>query len=313
MLMRTTYPNDYPLELRMAILRTVGAAPDYIKPDGFTRFSTNGRPGNTDGWVNAAGNDVFYFGCWRQNLQGRWPEPHAVLGTAYITPRPSRNIAVATEEELQERARINARTWDRATVIEAQSSVGTYLQNRGLVLTDYPPALRMSTLPYYDGDIGRGRFPVMLGAVTDKDGKLLAVHRTFVTDDGHKAPVENPKKLTSTSATIAGASIKLRPPEIIEDKLTLGVAEGIETALACSLAFQVPTWSCVSANGIKTFLWPPDLERLVIFADHDLSGVGQAAANDLAARAAAAGLEVRILVPTIAGADWLDVHQGEAE
>jgi putative DNA primase/helicase len=69
----------------------------------------------------------------------------------------------------------------------------------------------------------------------------------------------------------------------------------------------------VSANGIKTFIWPPNLERLVIFADHDLSGVGQAAANALAARAGAAGLEVRILVPTTAGADWLDVYQGEAE
>jgi hypothetical protein len=171
----------------------------------------------------------------------------------------------------------------------------------------------MSVLPYYDGDVERGRFPVMLGAVTDKDGKLLALHRTFITDDGYKAPVENPKKLTSTSGTIAGASIKLRLPEIIEGKLTLGVAEGIETALACWRGFQVPTWSCVSANGIKTFIWPPNLERLVIFADHDLSGVGQAAANALAARAGAAGLEVRILVPTTAGADWLDVYQGEAE
>jgi hypothetical protein len=311
--MRAPYRQDYPPMLHMAILRTVGAAPDHIKPEGITRFSTNGQPSNTDGWVSAAGNGVYHFGCWRQGVQGRWPEQDAVLGTPYITPRTSRSNDVAVEEELQERARINARTWDRATFIETQSPVGAYLKNRGLDLIDYPSSLRMSVLPYYDGDVERGRFPVMLGAVTDKGHKLLALHRTFLTDDGHKAPVENPKKLTSTSATIAGASIKLRPPEIIEGKLSLGVAEGIETALACSLGFQVPTWSCMSANGIKTFIWPPNLERLVIFADHDLSGVGQEAANALAARAAAAGLEVRILVPTTAGEDWLDVYQGEAE
>lgn len=311
--MRAPYPQDYTPMLRMAILRTVGAAPDYIKPEGITRFPTNGQPSNTDGWVSVAGNGVYHFGCWRQNVQGCWPEPHTVLGTQYITPRISRSNDVAVEEELQERARINACTWNRATVIEAQSSVGTYLQHRGLDLTDYPSSLRMSVLHYYENGVERGCFPVMLGAVTDKDSKLLALHRTFVTDDGHKAPVENPKKLTSTSGTIAGASIKLRPPEVIEGKLTLGVAEGIETALACWLGFQVPTWSCVSANGIKTFNWPPGLERLVIFADHDPSGVGQAAANALAARGAAAGLEVRILVPTTAGADWLDIYKGETE
>ena len=311
--MRPSRHNDYPSELRMAILRTVGAAPAYLKPDGFTRFSTNGLPANTDGWVNAVDNGVYHFGCWRQGVQGRWPEPHAVLGTPYITPRPSRNIGVAAEDELQERARINARIWDRAAFIEAQSPVASYLKSRGLNLAEYPSSLRMSTLPYYEDGVERGRFPAMLGAVTDKYGKLRALHRTFVTSDGHKAPVENPKKLTRASATITGASIKLRPPEIIEGKLTLGVAEGIETALACWLGFQVPTWSCLSANGIKTFNWPPDLERLVIFADHDRSGVGQDAANELAARAAAAGLEVRILVPTNAGADWLDVYLGEAE
>jgi hypothetical protein len=311
--MRAPYPQDYPPMLRMAILRTVGAAPDYIKPEGFTRFSTNGQPSNTDGWVSAASNGIFHFGCWRQDLQGRWPEPHAVLGTPYITPQTSRRIGIAVEEELQERTRINARIWDRAASLMPYSPVAHYLKSRGLDLADYPVSLRMATLPYYEGGVERGRFPVMLGAVTDKDGKLLALHRTFITDDGHKAPVENPKKLTRASATIAGASIKLHPPEIIEGKLTLGVAEGIETALACWLGSQIPTWSCVSANGIKTFNWPPDLERLVIFADHDLSGVGQAAANALAARAAAAGLEVRVLVPTTAGADWLNVYQGESE
>jgi phage/plasmid primase-like uncharacterized protein len=69
----------------------------------------------------------------------------------------------------------------------------------------------------------------------------------------------------------------------------------------------------MSANGMKSFIWPTGLESLVIFADNDKSGVGQAAARDLSARAVAAGLEVRVLVPQTAGTDWLDVYLGEAE
>jgi putative DNA primase/helicase len=98
---------------------------------------------------------------------------------------------------------------------------------------------------------------------------------------------------------------------VIDNKLTLGVAEGIETALASRLGSGIPTWSCMSANGMKSFIWSTGLESLVIFADHDKHGVGQTAAWELAARAAAAGLEVRVLVPETVGADWLDIYVGE--
>lgn len=307
------FPLRNVLSLRDAILGTLGGAPEHVNAVGVTRFSTNGKPSNTDGWVTHSDNGVFHFGCWRQGVTGWWTESCSVLRQDKPGALPSSRTTAAIEQERKERARINARAWSSAYTLKDASPAGRYLLNRGLALAGYPPVLRMASTTYYEDGIDCGKYPTMLGAVSDHQGVMLALHRTYLTIEGHKAAVAKPKKLTRTSSAIAGASIKLYPPQIIGGKLTLGAAEGIETALACFLGSGVPTWSCVSAGGLQTFIWPSEVESLIIFADHDVGGVGQAAANTLAARAAAAGLEVRILVPVTAGADWLDVYIGEAE
>ena len=49
------------------------------------------------------------------------------------------------------------------------------------------------------------------------------------------------------------------------------------------------------------------MRRLMIFADNDINGTGQRAADVLAGRARHAGLAVRVLIPTDPGTDWADV------
>ena len=65
---------------------------------------------------------------------------------------------------------------------------------------------------------------------------------------------------------------------------------------------------CMNAGGVRSLGWPQGLQSLIVFADNDASGVGQAAGRDLAGRAAAAGVEVRVLVPEAVGTDWLDTY-----
>ena len=291
------------------IMRTLGFAPKAIKASGTTRFATTSRPSNRDGWACIMQNGIIRFGCWRQGITGWWRDGVGDRQASKKDDQAEKQVLAEEEKRLQRQARINQQLFACAFPLQRQSPVGQYLVHRGLgKLSKSPQALRMAALPYFDDGIEIGHFPVMLGAATSPEGVLVGLHRTYISKAGMKAPVPCPKKVSRTSGLLAGASIKLHEPNIIDGKLTLGVAEGIETALACYLGSGIPTWSCVSAPVIKSFQWPAVLQSLVVFADNDAHGVGQSAARELAGRAVAAGLECRVLVPEIVGNDWLDVY-----
>jgi putative DNA primase/helicase len=201
--------------------------------------------------------------------------------------------------------------------------VHTYLRSRGLALRSIPDVLRLHpALEYWDFDaegrpVKRGTYPAMLAAVQveefpDGPNRLgvlstVALHRTYLTASGTKADVPSVKKLTGTAGDMRGAAIRLAPSAVIEGRRCLGVAEGIETALAAAEGSGVPTWATVSASGMKSFKWPRMPHDLYLFADNDANETGQKAAQELARKAQSNGLAVRTLVPPLPGSDWADV------
>jgi len=126
----------------------------------------------------------------------------------------------------------------------------------------------------------------------------MSIHRTYLQDAG-KAPVPEPKKLMQ-GLPLAGSAIRLTPVSKV-----LGIAEGIETALAASELFGVPCWSCISTSGIEAFEPPEGVKELIVFADNDANFAGQSAAYRAAHRLALKGYEVEVCVPPNVG-DWLD-------
>ncbi|OTA14109.1 DNA primase [Xenorhabdus vietnamensis] len=63
---------------------------------------------------------------------------------------------------------------------------------------------------------------------------------------------------------------------------TLGIAEGVETALSCKQIYGVNTWSAMNAGHMAKFIAPCGVKHLIIFADNDWSATGHAAAMECA-------------------------------
>lgn len=146
---------------------------------------------------------------------------------------------------------------------------------------------------------GQERWPAMLALMTDPlSGEPRGVHRTFLArDGGGKAPGPMPAKMMAGPAGV----VRLAPDG--EVTLGLGLAEGIETALAVVQRFGWrPVWAACSAGGIAAFPVLPGIECLTVFADADEAGTG--AARRCCRRWAAAGMEARLHAPP--AGDWND-------
>lgn len=196
--------------------------------------------------------------------------------------------------------------WSSSKVISNGSPVDLYLQSRKLGMKSYPEVLRWHEgLKYFDQEGNLvGIFPCMLAKIEDPAGRTVAIHRTYLTPEGKKAPVEKPKKQTKRlfDGATKGAAIKLFCPRDI-----LCVAEGIETALACSRLLLCPSWSTISAVGMENLVVPASVEQVVIVADNDENGRGLQAARKLATRLQEEGKTTQVIMPDQVGQDMADI------
>jgi len=94
-----------------------------------------------------------------------------------------------------------------------------------------------------------------------------------------------------------GCAVRLGEPEGV-----LGIAEGVETAVAAFHVHRVPTWAALSAAVLAKFEPPVGVEKLVIFADRDVAGLE--AAWKLRDRLK---IECELEVPKPPAKDWADV------
>jgi putative DNA primase/helicase len=174
--------------------------------------------------------------------------------------------------------------------------------NRRLGIEQVSGGLRLHPGLRYTDEDGRdlGRFPAMLGKIQYPDGTGASIHRTYLTDEGHKAPVPQPKKV------MAGKPLNTGAVRLCEAGSTLGIAEGIETALAASIRFRVPAWAATNAALLEAWIPPAGVERVLIAGDNDASYTGQAAAFRLARRLVQEELAVDIRIPEQVGKDWAD-------
>lgn len=176
-----------------------------------------------------------------------------------------------------------------------------YLESRGLEIA---PGLEWHrSLDYFDGDGKKiGTYPAMLAPVY-RGQSWLTYHATWLLD-GAKAPVDPARKLLS-GPPAAGGACPLYPVGPV-----LGIAEGVETAIAAKMLHGIPVWAALNTSLLAAFEPPPVVKELVIYADNDENYAGHAAAYRLAHRMRLRGIGVEIEMPDRVGTDWNDVLLG---
>jgi hypothetical protein len=173
----------------------------------------------------------------------------------------------------------------------------TYLQHRGITHVYHGGSLRFHPRCYYrpDEHLPTETWPAMIACVTDLDGRITGVHRTWLDPDGFdrirlgKAPIDTPRR---AMGDLLGNAVRFGPAD--DDVLVAG--EGIETML--SLRCIVPTLSmaaALSANHLAGMSLSSGLRRLYIARDADAAG--DAVQALLSQRAESCGIEVIPLSP----------------
>jgi len=160
-----------------------------------------------------------------------------------------------------------------------------YLQHRHCMIPPVYGALHWHpALKHPSGHIG----PALVALVTDvHTDKPLSLHRTWITPTG-KADV-HPPRLQLAGHSLKGGVIKLWPDQDVGH--TLGIAEGIETALSLAHSVQ-PVWSCIDAGHMTAFTVLAGVTQLYIAQDDDPAG--RKAATACATRWAEAGRLVHV-------------------
>lgn len=184
--------------------------------------------------------------------------------------------------------------------VDESDFVGAYLKSRGLAT--FPPTLRAMN-KCWNTEL-HAEIPAMLAVVMSPAGKGLTLHRTYLSHVGEKAAVEEVKKLMPALGKLSGSAIRLFPPD---ESGTIGIAEGIETAIACTEMFNIPTWAAVSSSLMEGFVPPAEVKEVMVFSDNDANFAGQKAAYTLANRLVLRDkIGATVLVPDKRGYDWLD-------
>lgn len=184
------------------------------------------------------------------------------------------------------------RIWREARPLQG-SLAKAYLESRGILAVS-------SSLRFHPrtplGPKGRTRFlPAMIASVSLDEGPI-AVHRTFLSENGiGKAAFTRPKR--ALGALREGA-VRLFAP--MDGKL--GLAEGIESAMSARALTAIPVWATLGNERFGLVSIPESVTELHLFVDHDAGG-DLAAERGLAAYASD-GMTIHVRKPSTRGSDW---------
>lgn len=186
-------------------------------------------------------------------------EVDSIIGNEY---KHEQNQSVNNESPSQSALRSALTRFKQATRLN-DSNVKEYLNSRGIF-----------EMPTRAVKCSNGN---MFAIAADSKGNPCYSHETFL-DGGVKASVEVGKKMLSLQSESFIEHVDSVAIRLFDVSSTLGIAEGIETALSVKQIYKCNTWSTINSNFLDKFKAPSGVNHLMIFADNDKNGTGLAAA-----------------------------------
>lgn len=224
------------------------------------------------------------IGCFRDICD----EAQRFLALPYIVPRGASRVPGAPRGSQEAAQRLF-----RLGVPVPGTRAETYLRARGITAPLDWASLRFHPALWYRADAGAARqsWPGLLAAVTDPQGSITGVHRTWLDPvRPRKAPLPDPRRALGS---LLGNGVRFGRAR---DVLLAG--EGIETVLSLkSVLPAMPMIAALSASHLAALAFTPALKRLYVARDNDEAGCR--AAERLRARGEMAGIEVLDLVPVL--------------
>ena len=220
-------------------------------------------------------------------------------GTIWFRPAmPAKAAKVANPDADEARRIVRAQA-----ILAAAGPIGgaaeAYLLSRGLQPLPAWERLRTAALHHPDS----GEHPAIIAPVTTASGAVEGIQRTFLTADGRKLPLRDPKL---SLGRVRGGAIRLGEPAA-----ELVLCEGLEDGLSLAQEMRgAHIWAAPGAGMLPAMSLPSIVSRVIIAADNDAPG--EQAATRAAERFATEGRHVRIMRPDPAYKDWNDQLRGIA-
>lgn len=182
------------------------------------------------------------------------------LPSRQMPDRRTRCPALTSDD--REAKRRAARAIWKASLPAKDTVVEAYLARRGITVP-IPPTIRYAPALWHPET--RRMHPAMVAAISGPGRNLLAVHRTYLAEDGSgKLDVREPKLALGH---MDRGAVRLAPAGPV-----LGIAEGIEDALSAMQIDRVPVWAALGAVRLPRIEIPACVEELRVYADANATG-----------------------------------------
>ena len=148
----------------------------------------------------------------------------------------------------------------------------TYLHSRGLRpdVVLYGPTGWQPSIRWTDDAVRKSTPPVKPGIIIDVQdpamGAVTGIQRTFFRPDGTVEDSGGKKNKKALGAIWGNAAMLDCPPDGGGE---WGIAEGVETAMACRQLYRIPVWAAIFGGNMHAITPPPWARKIIIFADHD--------------------------------------------